>query len=777
MLGVRPSRVFLLVSILAPALSAADWRMYLGDLLHTSNNSAEAQLTSANISQLQPIWKNNTGNVISSAVTVANGTLYFGDWSGNFYAMNAAGGSTLWKTFVGKAPSPSNSGCMPGIGVSSQPVVDTDSVYVGGGDSMVYALNRNSGEIRWRVPLADANNGGYLWSSVMLSKSALYIGIASLGDCPLVQGGVARIPLDNPTHPLIRHLVPNGTIGASVWSTPAIDEQANLLYVTTGNGFKQDAVTGEWGSALLALDAATLEVKAHFFLPILPTEDDPDWGSSPGLFQTADGQQYVAANGKNGIMYVLRRPDLTLAWQYTLAVGCDSPEQGCGSISTPAFDGKNIVVGAGQDEDDDGPPGTVRAFDAATQNPLWVYGARGMVLAPVTLTPGLVFVPTSKGLAVVDSTTGDELWTDGTGNALYSQAAVANGVVYCTYANGDVVAYGVANMGQASTLVVTPGAVVFAFTNGGTLPAPQPVNVYASTGFLNFNAQSDSPWLTVDVSSAATPAVINLQAAVSGMAPGIYVGKITLSAPGGVPPQTIAVKFVVNGSIPAMTAANVVNSASFQPGALAPGSLFTIFAGNLVPQPDSAATDPWPTTLSGISVKINGIAVPIAYVGPTQVNGQVPFELAPGPALLVVESNGAVSAPIPLTIAATAPGLFLVGKQAAALNQDGSINGPGNPAPTGSIVGVYFTGQGQVANPPATGASSQTLSNTLAPTSATIGGLPAIVSFSGLAPRFIGMGQVNVKVPDLAPGEYPLILTIGDAQSNTGIITVRRPTQ
>ena len=67
------------------------------------------------------------------------------------------------------------------------------------------------------------------------------------------------------------------------------------------------------------------------------------------------------------------------------------------------------------------------------------------------------------------------------------------------------------------------------------------------------------------------------------------------------------------------------------------------------------------------------------------------------------------------------------------------------------------------------------LLNTLAHTSATIGSLPAIVTFSGLAPGFVGLGQANVQVPDLAPGDYPLVLTIGGIPSNAGIISVRRP--
>src|SRR5262249_7105277 len=150
--------------------------------------------------------------------------------------------------------------------------------------------------------------------------------------CPLVRGGVARINPGDPGHPLIQYLVPDGDLGAGVWSTPAIDQQNGLIYVTTGNADTQDAADGIWGSALLAMDATTLEVRAHFFLPLADFDPDPDWGSSPLLFQTADGSQYVAANGKNGVMYVLSRPDLKLVWTYKLAILGDSPQEGEGSL-------------------------------------------------------------------------------------------------------------------------------------------------------------------------------------------------------------------------------------------------------------------------------------------------------------------------------------------------------------------------------------------------------------------------------------------------------------
>ena len=326
--------------------------MYLHDPAHSSFDPNESLLNPENVGGLVPLWKTSVGGTISTGVTVSNGVLFFGAWDGNFYAVDASTGAILWLRYLGKAPDPDNPACGPGIGIASQAAISGDTIYAAGGDSSVYALNRYTGEIQWRVPLADPQTGAFLWSSVLLSGNALYVGIASLADCPLVRGGVARIPLDNPTQPLIRYLVPQEVAGASVWSTPAIDEQANLLYITTGNadGDVQDATQGIWGSALLALDATTLEIQAYFFLPLQPEAYDADWGSSPLLFETPDGSPFVAANGKNGAMWVLHRPDLTPAWATQLAIDCIAPEFGCGSLSTPAFDGRTLFTGAGASE-------------------------------------------------------------------------------------------------------------------------------------------------------------------------------------------------------------------------------------------------------------------------------------------------------------------------------------------------------------------------------------------------------------------------------------------
>jgi uncharacterized protein (TIGR03437 family) len=760
---------------LATPTYAQDWTMYLGDLSHTSFRPGETRIYPGNAGQLRQLWKTSLGSVVSSGVTVAGGSLYFGDWSGNFHSMNAITGAANWSQYLGKAADPVLPECEPrGIGVSSQPAVAGNTVYVGGGDSAVYAMDSGTGRILWRSPLADPAVGTYLWSSPMLSRNALYIGIASLTDCPVVRGGLARIPLDDPANPQIVYFTPAGTQGAGAWATPAIDEPNNLVYVTTGNAEVQDPQQGVWGSALLALDATTLQIQSYFFLPIPPVDNDADWGSSPLLFESG-GQPMVAANGKTGVMYVLHRPDLAPLWSYRLAQDCDSPVLGCGSISTPAFDGSVLVTGAGQPVG--GPAGMVYAFDPAARQLLWQSPAAAAVLGPVTLTPGLVFASNTSGLTALNAATGAVLWTDGgASGGLYSQPVVSGGILYATYVNGDVVAWGVPPTGGGSpVLAVSQSALHFLYTHGGPVPSAQSVAVSSTAPSVSFAVASDSPWLTTDVQSAATPALIAVRANPSAMSPGVYSGSLNVFVPGN-GPIAVQASMVVNPALPSLNPAGIVNAASFRNG-LAPGSLFTIFAANLSAGSLISAGAPWATSWNGIAVKINGIAAPLDYVSPTQINAQVPYEIAPGTAQLTIESNGTTAGPAGLTIQSATPGIFGdAGGRAAAINQDGTVNLPGNPAPAGSFISVYLTGQGQVDRLVASGAAAPIgpISNTLAQTTATIGGVPAPVSFSGLAPGWVGLGQVNLQVPNLPAGDQPVIVTIGGVASNSAVVTVTR---
>src|SRR4029077_1893839 len=139
----------------------------------------------------------------------------------------------------------------------------------------------------------------------------------------------------------------------------------------------------------------------------------------------------------------------------------------------------------------------------------------------------------------------------------------------------------------------------------------------------------------------------------------------------------------------------------------------------------TAALTPWPNTLGGASVAINGAAAPIYYASPTQMNVQVPYEAQNGSASLTVTAPCGTSVPVTFQVAAAAPYIFQSADAVAITqNQDFSINSANNPAKVGSVVTVYLTGIGPLDNPVPTGAPapSTTLSRATLPIHVTIGG-------------------------------------------------------
>jgi uncharacterized protein (TIGR03437 family) len=233
-------------------------------------------------------------------------------------------------------------------------------------------------------------------------------------------------------------------------------------------------------------------------------------------------------------------------------------------------------------------------------------------------------------------------------------------------------------------------------------------------------------------------------------------------------------------TVPQISQGGVGNAASFAT-VLAPGELFSIFGTNLASTTASAAGVPLPMTLAGASVTVNGKAAPLVFVSPTQINAQLPYEVTqfdpafPFPAVVVTSGGVASLAANSATILGSAPGIFQYGtNRAIAQNQDNSLNASDKPAKVGSTIIVYVTGGGALDHTVATGAGapSNPLARVVQPITATIGGQPATVSFAGLTPGFVGLVQVNLVVPALASGSYPVVLKANAFTSNAPLITV-----
>jgi uncharacterized protein (TIGR03437 family) len=213
-------------------------------------------------------------------------------------------------------------------------------------------------------------------------------------------------------------------------------------------------------------------------------------------------------------------------------------------------------------------------------------------------------------------------------------------------------------------------------------------------------------------------------------------------------------------------------------GKLSPGVLFSFYGANLS-ETTEIASGSWPTTLGGATVRINGTPVPLFYASPTQINGQVPYNLAIGSTgRATVTANGLTSSEVTFQVSASSPGILVFGdNRAVVVNPDGSVNTQTTPAKSRDVVVAYFTGTGLVDNAVATGQTAplDPLSRPTLPVKMFVGEFECRVFFLGLTPGYIGLAQANFELPNLPPGDYPLTIVIGEEASNGPTLTIGAP--
>jgi uncharacterized protein (TIGR03437 family) len=342
------------------------------------------------------------------------------------------------------------------------------------------------------------------------------------------------------------------------------------------------------------------------------------------------------------------------------------------------------------------------------------------------------------------------------------------------------------NVVSAQRVDASVSQLTFNHTLGGSPPAPQTFTITGSPGPSNFTVgTTSSGWLTVNAASGTTPAQITASVTVTGLAPGTYNGSITITAPGAAgSPITIPVTLNISGP-PAPVIQSVTNNASNQPGPVTGGELLTL-KGTFLPAgiPDALFTvNPGGTIsslLQGVRVLFDGAPGTPIYVSRTQINVIAPYEiLGRASVAIVVEYLGVASAAFQTAVAVGAPGIYTLDStgqgQAAALNANGTFNGPGgnntSPSPAGSTIVVYLTGGGQTTPPSTSGTVTPTtrLFPLLGSVSAEIGGLPALVEFIGAAPGLVtGVVQANLRPNPNVHGNAAVRVTINGSPSPPG---------
>jgi uncharacterized protein (TIGR03437 family) len=213
-------------------------------------------------------------------------------------------------------------------------------------------------------------------------------------------------------------------------------------------------------------------------------------------------------------------------------------------------------------------------------------------------------------------------------------------------------------------------------------------------------------------------------------------------------------------------------------GSLGPGNIAQIYGANLASQPTVSSALPLSTLLGGTQVIIGGVAAPLYFVSPGQINAQVPFELIAGKQYqVVVSANGALTTPEPIQLTAVSPGIaaFPSG-QIIAQHLDGSLVTQTAAAKPGEFIIFYLAGLGSTDNAVATGAASPAspLAHPVSEPVLTLNGVVQPYQFVGLTPGIVSLYQINFLIPAGTPdGDLPLVVSQAGVGSNQVILPVR----
>jgi polyvinyl alcohol dehydrogenase (cytochrome) len=401
----------------APDVRTLRWPSFGGGPTH-ANASSSRDLSSDSIASLGLSWYVDAPGVTATPV-VYEGIVYWADWMGGVYASRIADGSAVWETRFAR-------------GFTSTPSVTEDRVYLSDRDALVRALDRETGDEIWTTPIDD-NPMAQLWSSPMLAGDTLIVGIGGKGT---QQRGA---PIDPAILMMFRGAVVgldarNGEIlwrvettrvgdeefgaGAAVWSSAAIDEEAGLAFIGTGNSYYSPA--SPLSDSLLAIEYETGELRwsRQFtandnYTSGMPIGPDSDVGAAPNLFRIGD-MDVVGVGDKSGSYYAMERSTGELLWMAELTQGSSVG----GVISSAAHADGTLYVSSNQNFSETH-IFALRADDGAM---LWTREYPGVTYGNNALAGDLLFTTTTSVSATgsmpprlfalrIDN--GEEVWSGG----------------------------------------------------------------------------------------------------------------------------------------------------------------------------------------------------------------------------------------------------------------------------------------------------------------------------------------------------------------------------
>jgi outer membrane protein assembly factor BamB len=446
--------VFLAIGVPVPAATHVNWPGYLLDGDHSSYNAAATGVTVAGVATLHSTWTftpdpptipGQPPAVFFASPVTYNGVVFIGADTGDFYAIDEATGTVVWKKFIAFEPKATcrAMGIVATVTVAIDPLTQAPTVYLAAPDGYLYALDAATGNVHWKaVVYVPTGTSYFAWGSALVSGGRVYVGSSSDCDHPLVRGSVQAFDQATGTLKATYYAVRAGSVGAGIWSTPTADG-AGHVWITTGNADPKGSA-GD-ANSFVRLSATSLARQDKWTVPNIKSVD-LDLGASPVLFDaTLAGTptRMVGACGKDGNFYAMRSAALKSGPVWQRAIGNRDNNHLDFCLAAAIWDAAHqrlIVASNTTTVSGTSYPGSLRSLNPATGSPVWELGlSSGPILgSPSENGNGVVVAASYKtgDLFLVDATTGVLIRTIQLGIGVFSQPAWSDGYLLVATQSG-----------------------------------------------------------------------------------------------------------------------------------------------------------------------------------------------------------------------------------------------------------------------------------------------------------------------------------------------------
>ena len=417
-----------------PVPGPADWPRFAYDLHNTRFNSREASLNAGNVGRLKLKWRHEVGAPIQTSPTVVGDSLFTGAWDGNFHALDTETGELKWKFDAGGRPG--RRWNLRSMKSSAQ--YEDERIYFAGGGA-VHAVDAATGREVWKTDVAGVGT-----ASPNIYGNRMFIGTG---------GGNAEIVCLDTQTGAVRwrfKIVPDRDGGGgSSWTSPAVDEEQNIVYNVTGNPRSFDPPGPIlFSDSIIANDLETGELLWHYQV----RASDPfdlDFSCHPMIFDAVSPgkrgarRQCVGAGNKTAF-FTWDRYTGELLWRVMLTNWATQGGPWWNSTAV-AYNKVYVVSNAINDRD----PITSRslglsesvtaALHAYTGEIVWWRHNDSMNRACVCVANGVFYQSLGDGsLEALDAETGKLLWQSSLPSTSRGGIVIANGNLYTSNGEGGL---------------------------------------------------------------------------------------------------------------------------------------------------------------------------------------------------------------------------------------------------------------------------------------------------------------------------------------------------